>query len=179
MTDTVIQQQIDATQLDIEVMRFEGMPEEVIQEKEKQLAIYNKILTCIQNPVKPLSLREEICKSFGIRTELMFERSRKSEIVNARQVYTYLLMTTDLKNQKVLSIQELKFRTIDPFMNKRDSPSFVGRHIGYDHANIYNCLKTTWNYYQTEKFYKDLIDRLQELLLVGKIEMPNVKIPVS
>jgi hypothetical protein len=177
MTDTVIKEQIDSTQLDIDCMRFEGIPEVIIEEKEKQLSLYRKMLDCIQN--KPLSLRKEICTAFGIPLEMMFKHIRKRNIVNARQVYTYLLMTTDVKKQRVIPIQELLHQKYNPDMEKRDSPSFMGRHIGYDHANIYNCLKTTWNYYQTEKFYKDLIDRLQELLLVGKIDMPNVKIPAD
>jgi transcription-repair coupling factor (superfamily II helicase) len=178
MTTEVINHQIDSTQLDIDYMRFEEFPEEVIQEKEKQIALYRKMLDCIQN--KPLSsLRKEICTAFGIEQEVMFKHTRKRAVVNARQVYTYLLMTTDIKNQRILPIEELLHQKYNPDMDKRDSPSFMGRHLDFNHATTYNSLRTTWNYYQTEKFYKDLIDRLQKLLLEGKIEMPNIKIPAN
>jgi hypothetical protein len=179
MTATAIVQQIDSTQLDIDTMRAEGIPEEVIQGKEKQLCLYRQMLDYIQNPPVILSLSKEICDAFVIPPEVLFSHTRKREIVNARQVYIYCLVTTNVKRKEIIPYEKTIYRKRDPLMDKRDMPNAIARHIGFDHATALWAIKVTWDYYQTEPFYRNLIDRIQRMLLEGKIEMPNIDPPVN
>lgn len=109
------------------------------------------------------TLRKEICNAFGIPEENLFLKCRKREIVNARQIYVYLIRTTELEDE--VSVQKVK----------RKSPSALAKHIGFDHATIYHCESKTQDYYDTEADTRALIDRLQADLISGKIPMPFIE----
>ena len=182
---TTIEKQIESSQLDDETLSYVADKPEDTDEIEMKHAV-TKMLRAIQDkedfppPPKGLVLRTEICKAFSIPMEIMFTRTRKREVVNARQVYTYLLMTTNVAKKRIIPVDCIKkFRKVDPGMENRDRPSFMARHIGWDHATMYNSCKTTWDYYQTEPFYKSLIDRLQAYLLGGIAVMPDISKPVT
>jgi len=118
----------------------------------------------INPPVLPRysTLRKEICNAFGIPEENLFLKRRMHEIVNARQVYVYLIRKTRLKKE-------------DPVQwGKRKSPSAVGKHIGFDHATVYHCENKAQDYYDTESNIKTLVDRLMNELVDGKLDMPKL-----
>ena len=109
------------------------------------------------------TLKKEVCDAFGVPQESLFTHSRKREVVSARQVYVYLIRKTKLPKE-------------DPIQKaNRDSENKVGRHITFDHATVYHCENKAQDYYDTEPFYKALIDRLQKELIEGKLDMPEIK----
>lgn len=111
-------------------------------------------------PSNGASLRREVCNAFGIPEERLFDHCRKREIVNARQVYVYLLRKTKLQKE-------------DPVQKaKRDSEVAMAAHIGFDHATVYHCENKVQDYCDTEPFIRDLISRLTNDIISGKLEMP-------
>lgn len=184
MTVTEVELKINETQLDIEQMRTMGLPESIIQEKENQLRIYNQMLEAIYHPAKadnldtttPNRLVKEVSSVFKISPEAMFEKTRKREVVGARQVYVYLLRTTDVVEQKVIPFEKTKFTTLNPDLHKRDRPTVLASHIGMDHATIMHCVKTTANLIDTDKYYRAMVEALQNRLLQGFVPMPDVTI---
>jgi hypothetical protein len=175
MTTIEMQQQTET--LDIEQMLLMGDSKEEIKDNLQSLRTLNLMYSIMKNSVKPVTLKTEICKAFGIKEDEIFQKTRKREIVNARQTYIYLIMATDVKKKevkKVLFGDFHSYRKLDPDMNKRDSPCCVARHIHKDHATIYHACKITMNYYDTENFYRDLIERLRNGLFQGSIIMPDV-----
>lgn len=113
-------------------------------------------------PEKKRTLRKEVCNAFGIPEENLFLHSRKREIVNARQVYVYLIRQTKLKDE-------------DPVQTAlRQSEVVVGKHITFDHATVYHCERTVQNQYDTEPNIKTLVDRLMYELIDGKLDMPQL-----
>jgi len=113
-------------------------------------------------PEEKRTLRKEVCDAFGIPEENLFIKSRKREIVNARQVYTYLVYTTPIKNE-------------DPVQHaKRTSPVCLGKHIGKDHATVYHYENKVPDYYDTEVNIRTLVDRLRGELIDRKLDMPQL-----
>lgn len=113
-----------------------------------------------KDPPKYSTLRKEICKAFGIPEENLFIHCRKREIVNARQVYVYVIRSTRLKDE-------------DPVQKaRRDSESALAAHIGFDHATIFHYEVKAQDYYDTEIFFRSLIDRLTNYLIEERLEMP-------
>lgn len=183
MTVTEVELKINETQLDIEQMRTMGLPESIIQEKENQLRIYNQMLEAIYHPARnvldtttPNRLVKEVSSVFKISPEAMFEKTRKREAVGARQVYVYLLRTTDVVEQKVIPFEKTKFARLNPDLHKRDRPTVLAAHIGMDHATIMHCVKTTANLIDTDKYYRAMVEALQNRLLQGFVPMPDVTI---
>lgn len=103
------------------------------------------------------NLKKEVCKAFDIPESLLFTKTRKSKIVNARQVYVYLLRTAT-----VISGGE----------ERRHTVVSIAKHIGFDHSTVCHCMRVVRNYYDTEVFFKNIIDRLQEEIREGRLEMP-------
>lgn len=183
MTVTEVELKINETQLDIEQMRTMGLPESVIREKENQLRIYGQMLDAIYHPTfreldktTPNRLVKEVSSVFKISPEAMFKKTRKREAVGARQVYVYLLRTTDVVEQKVIPFEKTKFARLNPDLHKRDRPTVLASHIGMDHATIMHCVKTTANLIDTDKYYRAMVEALQERLMKGFVPMPDVTI---
>lgn len=109
--------------------------------------------------IKTTTLRKEVCKAFGISEDEIFQRTRKKEIINARQVYVFCVMRTRIPGKTP------EFKMI--------GPSAVESYIGWDHAtHITNC-KTVQKYIDTEKAYREIIPRLQEGLEKGLLTIPE------
>jgi hypothetical protein len=127
---------------------------------------------------KPPTLKAEICKAFGIEEDMIFARSRKREIVNARQVYIFLMMTTNVKDKVVcfdiLHVEGIRHRRPIKNMDNRDRPFYMSHHTKLDHSTMYNSCRVTQNYYETEPFYRDLINRLRNDLFNGVVVMPEI-----
>lgn len=168
------EQQVISSQLDEEALSFMGASvEELIQAKAKS-RMYVFVENLHENLPVERTLKAEICQAFSIPEEDIFKHTRKREIANARQVYVFLTMTTDVKNKTVIPLEKMIFTKPNPDMEMRDRPNFVARHIGFDHATIYHCCKATTCYYETEKWYRSLIDRLREDIFKGRLELPDV-----
>lgn len=140
---------------------------------------------------KKMSLRKRICDAFEIPEEVLFDKTRKREVVNARQVYTFLVKKVSEKllkeleektkprlslmnNDEVLEYKRKLFRLT---RNKTLSP--LGNHIGgKDHATIVHTMKAVNNYYETEPFYRNLIDSVTEEIYCGRVELPMIEQPM-
>lgn len=183
MTVTEVELKIEEKQLDIEQMRLIGLPEEVIREQEEQVRIYQEMLTAIQTGRQldldskvPSKLVKEVSSAFDITPERMFKKTRKREVVNARQVYIYLLRTTDVAGKRIIPFEKTKFARLDPRMGKRDRPNSLARHVGCDHATVLYSIETTFNHISTERDFRELVYGIQCKLLDGRIPMPDITI---
>jgi hypothetical protein len=72
--------------------------------RSKLIKIKKRMDSVITSPAptklpKYSTLSKEICKAFGISEERLFQHTRKREIVNARQVYVYILRKTELEKE--------------------------------------------------------------------------------
>jgi hypothetical protein len=175
---TTLERQTEMAVLDLLTLEYIETDRDIIELKMMEIKFLDDIQDRRDHPNKPKSLRAEICEAFGIPEDILFRHIRKRKVLNARQVYVYMIMTTDIKNRRVIPIEEMTFRIPNAGMEERDSPSVVGRHVGFDHATMYHCCNATWNYYLTEEFYRTLIGRLRIELFNKTIVMPNIKIPV-
>jgi chromosomal replication initiation ATPase DnaA len=117
----------------------------------------------------PKTLKTALCKEFDIPEDQLFVKTRKREICNARQAYIYLIMTTVLEESRMVNGVPQKVRLP---MGLRNSPSVVGRHVGLDHASTYHCIRIVQNFIDTEKSFRQKIERLREGLTKFHILMP-------
>lgn len=153
------------------VTRNARIPDPAILMRQRNM-LWNKIILKDKKRVSnnnyppPLSkgqaLQREICNAFEIPETWIFKKSRKREIVNARQVYIYLIRKATIINE-------------DPKQKeRRKSPTALARYIGWHHATIYYSEDMAQNYYDTEENIRQLIDRLLKELLIGKITLPEI-----
>lgn len=147
------------TQSRMSPFAFAGIADNGIRQN---ISINARIAT---NEFKPKTLAQEIADAFHVPVEYLFIKTRKREIVNARQVYVYLL-----KNTPVLPIDTYGY------VEKKDHYSLnrIGFHVGLDHATVIHCVKAVTNFYDTERWYRQLIDNLQPKLDQRIIALPNV-----
>ena len=144
----------------------------------------------IMDPTVPkkMSLRKRICDAFEIPEEVLFDKTRKREVVNARQVYTYLVKTVseklleELKEKTEPHLQWMNNDEIYEYnkklqrLTRNKTLSALGLHIGgRDHATVCHTMKAVQNYYDTETIIQNLIDTVTEELYRGKIELPTVE----
>ena len=184
MTVTEVELKIAETQLDIDQMRLSGIPEEIIQEKEKQLRIYNDMVDAIQNKryghnldrTCPNMLLKEISKITGVPAGDIFRVIRKRKIVDSRRLYVYLLRTTDPYDKKIIPYNETKFVSRGKHMDGRDSPNCLARHIQKDHATVLHYIRTTFELMESDRHYRAVVDEIQMKLLKGEIPMPDISI---
>lgn len=176
MTSIEMQQQTGT--LNLEQRGWMGINKEEAKEKFQSIKNLSLMYSSMQAS-KPMTLKAEICKAFNIPEEVIFTRTRKREIVNARQVYIFLMMTTNIKDKVVcfdiLHVKGIRYRRPIKNMDNRDRPGYMSRHTKLDHSTMYHSCQITQNYYETEPFYQNLIDRLRNDLFAGIIFMPNVK----
>lgn len=122
---------------------------------EKLMVMINPPL--VPKPVKAeCTLRSVVCKEFGIGKNEIFTKTRKREVVNARQVWTYCVMSTKVPNKGPIG------------------SSKVMRYIGWDHATHLHSCKTVEGFISTEKQYQVLIPRLLEGVRSGKYSVPEI-----
>lgn len=142
----------------------------------------------IMDPPKKITLKKRICDFFEIPEELLFEKTRKREVVNARQVYKYLVKTVseklleELKEKTEPHLQWMNNDEIYEYnkklqrLTRNKTLSALGLHIGgRDHATVCHTMKAVQNYYDTETIIQNLIDTVTEELYRGKIELPTVE----
>lgn len=113
------------------------------------------------NPPAPViiigtSFRKSVCEAFHIPEELLFTKTRKREICNARQIYMYVLMNTYIKGHVI------------------PGPSRMKRHTGWDHAACLYACKAVKNYMKTERDFREKVIELRVKLRNGTIAYPDI-----
>jgi chromosomal replication initiation ATPase DnaA len=138
--------ELQQAQLDIEAMLIMGAtPAEVAL---KMIQTRRMASTTYEGADKPKTLKKAVCDEFKISEDLLFVKTRKREISNARQVYAYVLV---------------KARGMS---NKE-----VGRICGLDRTTVIYCVKTVEGFCETEKKYRELIPRLIKDVELGFLEV--------
>jgi len=129
--------ELQQAQLDIEAMLIMGA------------TLAEVALKMIQTTTgKPKTLKKAVCDEFKISEDLLFVKTRKREISNARQVYAYVLVKA-----RGMSDKE------------------VGRICGLDRTTVIYCVKTVEGFCETEKKYRELIPRLIKDVELGFLEV--------
>jgi len=138
--------ELQQTQLDIEAMLIMGAtPAEVAL---KMIQTRRMTSTTYEGADKPKTLKKAVCDEFKISEDLLFVKTRKREISNARQVYAYVLVKA-----RGMSDKE------------------VGRICGLDRTTVIYCVKTVEGFCETEKKYRELIPRLIKDVELGFLEV--------
>ena len=138
--------ELQQAQLDIEAMLIMGAtPAEVAL---KMIQTRRMASTTYEGADKPKTLKKAVCDEFKISENLLFVKTRKREISNARQVYAYVLVKA-----------------------KKMSDKEVGRICGLDRTTVIYCVKTVEGFCETEKKYRELIPRLIKDVELGFLEV--------
>jgi chromosomal replication initiation ATPase DnaA len=138
--------ELQQAQLDIEAMLIMGAtPAEVAL---KMIQTRRMASTTYEGADKPKTLKKAVCDEFKISEDLLFVKTRKREISNARQVYAYVLVKA-----RGMSDKE------------------VGRICGLDRTTVIYCVKTVEGFCETEKKYRELIPRLIKDVELGFLEV--------
>jgi chromosomal replication initiator protein len=138
--------ELQQAQLDIEAMLIMGAtPAEVAL---KMIQTRRMASTTYEGADKPKTLKKAVCDEFKISEDLLFAKTRKREISNARQVYAYVLVKA-----------------------KKMSDKEVGRICGLDRTTVIYCVKTVEGFCETEKKYRELIPRLIKDVELGFLEV--------
>ncbi len=138
--------ELQQAQLDIEAMLIMGAtPAEVAL---KMIQTRRMTSTTYEGADKPKTLKKAVCDEFKISEDLLFVKTRKREISNARQVYAYVLVKA-----------------------KKMSDKEVGRICGLDRTTVIYCVKTVEGFCETEKKYRELIPRLIKDVELGFLEV--------
>lgn len=138
--------ELQQAQLDIEAMLIMGAtPAEVAL---KMIQTRRMASTTYEGADKPKTLKKAVCDEFKISENLLFVKTRKREISNARQVYAYVLVKA-----------------------KKMSAKEVGRICGLDRTTVIYCVKTVEGFCETEKKYRELIPRLVKDVELGFLEV--------
>ena len=87
-----------------------------------------------------------ICKMCNIPLEKLLSRTRKREIVTARQIFIFVLFTVE---------------------NIR--PVYLSRMVGFDHATIYHSVDTVFDLYDTDYDYRQNLNLLIGTEIINKI----------
>jgi len=112
----------------------------------------------MKRPEPTTTLRKEICNAFGINESDIFKKTRKREIVNARQVFVFCISEFEIYGKKNAGCSKVK------------------RLIGWDHSTHLHSVKVVSGYYDTEPMYKALLPRLKEGLANGSIAVDELPI---
>ena len=137
--------ELNQTQLDIEAMLTMGAtPAEVAL---KLIHARNMVRDIDQKQNSFKTLKKAICEEFKISEDLLFVKTKKREISNARQVYAYILVRA-----KGMRSEE------------------VGRICSVDRTTVIYCVKTVEGFCETEKKYRELIPKLLRGVEMGWIE---------
>jgi chromosomal replication initiator protein len=134
--------ELQQAQLDIEAMLIIGATPAEVALKMIQTR------RMVSTTDKPKTLKKAVCDEFKISENLLFVKTKKREISNARQVYAYILVKV-----KGMSDKE------------------VGRICGLDRTTVIYCVKTVEGFCETEKKYRELIPRLIRDVELGFLEV--------
>ena len=138
--------ELQQAQLDIEAMFIMGATP--AEEALKMIKTRRMASPTYEGADNPKTLKKAVCDEFKISEDLLFVKTRKREISNARQVYAYVLVKA-----------------------KKMSDKEVGRICGLDRTTVIYCVKTVEGFCETEKKYRELIPRLIKDVELGFLEV--------
>lgn len=135
---------------DLEGIVISIMAHSTIYNKEKDLElaqrIVRKVTNCESKPVTVDDIINTVCKHFGLETNTIHTKSRKREVVQARQIAMYLAKNyTDFSTAK------------------------IGTLIGNkDHATVLHACKTIKELKEVDKAFRAEMDEIQAALKGGR-----------
>jgi len=155
--------ELDSTILDMEAMQYLGTKWSEMINKRDEVKKMNKTIDETDHPYKShTTLKKAICDAFTISEEQIFAKTRKREIVNARQVYIYMVLNAKNIPHKKIAYGQVTLRELGKYAG------------GIDHSTCIHSIKTVKNFLDTEMFYKDLILNLRKGIDMGFITMPGI-----
>ena len=98
------------------------------------------------------NLIDYVADKFGVPSERLFLKDRHRPTVNARQVCMYVMH---------------KYGKVKPMR-------LITEYFGMDHATIYNAIKSTNNYCDTDRDYRAMVNDI-----VWAYERGEVYVPIS
>lgn len=136
--------QLENIQLDLEEAVTSGYPKVVIDNLRRQNKVLSEALDLLNYPNAPRqTLKEAVCEAFGIEARELFTRTRLRKVVNARQVYIYILINTlDL-----------------PGYNKKNGKGckYLERKTGINYTTVIHSVEVVSNFIDTEAKYKIIV----------------------
>ncbi len=134
---------------DLEGIVISIMAHSTIYNRKIDLELAQRIVRKVTNNVsKPVTIEDiinTVCKHFGLDTSVIYSKSRKRDVVQARQVAMFLA-----KNNTDLSMAKIG--------------SFIGHK---DHATVLHACKTIRELREVNKSFRAEIDELQASLKKG------------
>ena len=120
---------------------------------EKPDVLFNAIDEITRQENHCASLQSYLEREFGLPEGTLKKKTRKREVVNARQVYAYFLVR-----------------------KTKASLATIGREIGdKDHATVIHCRRAVENFMDTEPRYQRLMKRLEEDFRHHSIILPELQ----
>lgn len=141
-----IAENVNESVRDLEGIVISIMAHSTIYNKEIDLELAQRIVRkIVRNETKAVSIDEiinTVCKHFDLDTSAIHTRSRKREVVQARQIAMYLAKThTDFSTSK------------------------IGKFIGNkDHATVLHACKTVKGQYEVDKGFRSDLESIETLL---------------
>lgn len=102
------------------------------------------------------SLIDVIAKEFKVDANTVFVKTRRREIIEARQFYIFMVC-------KIIG----------------KGPSVAGRHIGQGHANMIHACKEVENHIKTEKEYRKRAEKIISMYEDDLIAPPNLSVSLK
>lgn len=161
---TTLQNQFEQACIDFEEMSYLGFKRSEIIRKRAEILDLAVNIDQTERPFQSkTTLVKEICNAFKIDESEIFVKTRKREVVNARQVYIHTVLNTKVNiPNKIRHKGKISLYT-------------VGQRIGgYNHATCLHSVKVVNVFYDTEKFYQELIPRLRKGVDLGLIAVPEM-----
>lgn len=161
---TTLQTQFEQACIDFEEMLYLGFSRAEIVRKRAEILDLAINIDQTERPFQSkTTLVKEICTAFGINESEIFVKTRRREVVNSRQVYIHTV-----RNTKVNTPNKIRHTGKIPLND-------IGQRIGgYNHATCLHAVKTVNIFFDTEKFYQELIPKLRKGVDMGYIAVPEM-----
>ena len=146
-SNILLSDQLENVQLDLEAAVTSGYPRVIIDDLRRQSKVLSETIDIINHPNYAVqTLKEAICEAFGVQTDELSTKTRLRKVVNAKQVYIYVLISAfDLPGYEGRC--KGKYRGV----------SFLQKHFGFNHCTSIHCVDTVSNFIETETFYKEKV----------------------
>jgi len=99
-----------------------------------------------------MTLMDYTAQLFRCTVDEMYTKSRKREIVSARQVWMSVM-----RDFTTMSLAE------------------IGDHFGKDHATVFYSIKVVKNLYSTDRMFRENVDRVYNACHDGTVTIPGVE----
>ena len=158
---------LENLQIDMEEAALSGMPKVQVDDLRRQAETLRKAIEQINTPVS-MTLKEAISRLFSVEVRELFTKTRKRDVVNAKQVFYYVLMTA----------YDLPGRNTEK-AHKGKGCKYLSRIFGCHHSTILHSVAVVADFLETERFYKDVVPGLINGVKFGYYrvdELKNIKI---